>query len=1251
MKKRNFFIALCLILIVVLCVTLAACNGKEYKVKFVGDGITEFSQTVKAGSTATEPTGIQRNGYTFVSWMNGEEKYDFDTPVNADITLTAEWEANEYTVTLNVDGTTSTKQVTFDESYNLGVAKSNEIKNFAGWKLEDGTLITNEAGQSLANWNTADNVTVYPTWNVGYKVVDGLTYTLLENDTLKVTGTSAYNFDEKIEILAEVGGKAVTTIGAMQNVSASEIKVPSSVTAIEASAFASNPYIEVVDLSEFAGIIGDNAFKNSEVKIIELGSTTSIGGGVFENAPISTIVIPATVTSIGDGALVSQNIVEIGFAGAFPTLGNSVFGDGRREDGGKVTIIASKDAWAQLAGVADDATVEEYNAAITAATGVQAATMFAYTDEEIAAAIAGAGIYGVADTNEVIYRGLGMDTVFYTPEELVINTIYDYTHAYKIGKDGISRTTYIFDFDNKTADILTANEKGEIIQNDVLYDYLGSEIVYFVPDNVTKIAGGACINNQTMRFLIIGDNVVEIGDFAFSMGMLINVSFGEGLKSIGSYAFFNQNNLMEAIFYSESAPTIGTAAFCNLAQVGVIPTFMYNSLTQWTEEAAVIYTPLSTYSYWGDPPVQSYVDAFNKSLEGIDGLATWHDNNDPDSEEETISYSADEKNGEFKTLRGSYYYNGKSKVYETDLGTLTMTGATSGWALFEFGEDSDFEGNMYAYYSNMQLLGYGDSDDAERPKKLEIFTGFNEKTGYVESFIVYGRFEDDKFTLRGDEGGVYGEIGQNSLSLDGFGRFILYKEDGTITEGDYTVNGTAITLGGVIAEIAFSKEDRTLTFNGTVMTVLGEEAGVYYDVNNAAKVTLDGKEYAEGEKTYSGKITIEYKGNRNVAGYVIDNRTVKFMLNGEEKKWEYSKTSDDILKGYYGANSTEYLRFRVVENTLVDTFVNETSTLALDGYFTATIDGNNTAYYRTFGETSSILLIVDGEVKIAYLDTENNTFSYATAVESGKWYVTTGANYAWYFDGKGNLLYFSSDEYEYGTYEYNADTKAISIVYKGNTASNDEKGFIDEANGIGTIVYNSGGSNSYVAISKTKFDAFGKGYSGASTSVSVYSFIAKLTGDDVVSTSPSFSIYKSGSFLFVNTYGTPAAIVKLDAALADGTVCEVEYTMKDWYNNIFTATYQFTFAQDESGLFSASAVPVNYYEAEGTVKSGDETYTVSWLDETHAIVWQMGSYGGSTLVYGEVKDNTGSSFTIGEYNVTGYGTQNANIERIVTPEA
>ena len=51
---------------------------------------------VNSGATVAKPADPVKDGYTFEGWyaeVNGEEQFDFDTPITGDITLYARWKA------------------------------------------------------------------------------------------------------------------------------------------------------------------------------------------------------------------------------------------------------------------------------------------------------------------------------------------------------------------------------------------------------------------------------------------------------------------------------------------------------------------------------------------------------------------------------------------------------------------------------------------------------------------------------------------------------------------------------------------------------------------------------------------------------------------------------------------------------------------------------------------------------------------------------------------------------------------------------------------------------------------------------------------------------------------------------------------------------------------------------------------------------------------------------------------------------
>ena len=126
---------------------------KEYTVTFDSQGGTAVaSQRVEEGKTAIKPADPTKANCVFMWWYQKDEntKYEFDTPVTKDDTLTARWNCNttvtEHTVTFDADGGTlsngqSILEVKVDHGMRAPKPADPKKANyeFKGWLL-DGAL-------------------------------------------------------------------------------------------------------------------------------------------------------------------------------------------------------------------------------------------------------------------------------------------------------------------------------------------------------------------------------------------------------------------------------------------------------------------------------------------------------------------------------------------------------------------------------------------------------------------------------------------------------------------------------------------------------------------------------------------------------------------------------------------------------------------------------------------------------------------------------------------------------------------------------------------------------------------------------------------------------------------------------------------------------------------------------------------------------------------------------------------------------
>ena len=101
------------------------------------DGIYA-EQIVQAGEKAIEPDVPSRQGYQFTDWYLDDTKYDFNAAVTGDMTLTAQWTANSYTITFDTNGGSAVAPITQD--YGTAIAApanpTREGYTFMGWEPE-----------------------------------------------------------------------------------------------------------------------------------------------------------------------------------------------------------------------------------------------------------------------------------------------------------------------------------------------------------------------------------------------------------------------------------------------------------------------------------------------------------------------------------------------------------------------------------------------------------------------------------------------------------------------------------------------------------------------------------------------------------------------------------------------------------------------------------------------------------------------------------------------------------------------------------------------------------------------------------------------------------------------------------------------------------------------------------------------------------------------------------------------------------
>lgn len=113
-------------------------NGEvigAYTVTFQSEGGSEVASQIRANTPAAQPDNPTKEGHTFIGWYNGEEKWNFADAVATDLTLTAKWQVNQYTITFKPEN--GGQDIVIKQDYGTAItAPANPTKTgytFAGW--------------------------------------------------------------------------------------------------------------------------------------------------------------------------------------------------------------------------------------------------------------------------------------------------------------------------------------------------------------------------------------------------------------------------------------------------------------------------------------------------------------------------------------------------------------------------------------------------------------------------------------------------------------------------------------------------------------------------------------------------------------------------------------------------------------------------------------------------------------------------------------------------------------------------------------------------------------------------------------------------------------------------------------------------------------------------------------------------------------------------------------------------------------
>ena len=185
-----------------------------YTVTFQSEGGSEVASQIRANTPATRPADPTKEGHTFIGWYNGESEWNFETPVTEKLTLTAKWQINRYTITFDTAGGSEVAPITQDYGTTI-TAPANPTKTgytFAGWDKTIPTTMPAGDMTITARWQVNQYTITFKPENGGQDIVIkqdyGTAITAPANPTK--TGYTFAGWDKTIPTTMPAGDMTIT---------------------------------------------------------------------------------------------------------------------------------------------------------------------------------------------------------------------------------------------------------------------------------------------------------------------------------------------------------------------------------------------------------------------------------------------------------------------------------------------------------------------------------------------------------------------------------------------------------------------------------------------------------------------------------------------------------------------------------------------------------------------------------------------------------------------------------------------------------------------------------------------------------------------------------------------------------------------------------------------------------------------------------------------------------------------------------
>lgn len=188
---------------------------KTYTVTFNSNGGNTISpQTIKENNILSKPANPTKSGYTFLGWYYNNNVFDFNTKVNQDMTIIAQWKE-----------ILTEKNIVIEEPISYSTKEENEVNLKRGSRIvtQNGKngkknitykVVYNSQNQEISRIKISENIIENPTNEI---VKVGISDYNLNTDTIKYGSYGVYCLDKDLISIDGNPGMCIGTISGYFN--------------------------------------------------------------------------------------------------------------------------------------------------------------------------------------------------------------------------------------------------------------------------------------------------------------------------------------------------------------------------------------------------------------------------------------------------------------------------------------------------------------------------------------------------------------------------------------------------------------------------------------------------------------------------------------------------------------------------------------------------------------------------------------------------------------------------------------------------------------------------------------------------------------------------------------------------------------------------------------------------------------------------------------------------------------------------